>query len=150
MRRARPRNGSRIGGRSPERIPMPSRPAATGDVLTRRALNRALLERQMLLRRVRIPAADAIARLVGMQAQVPSNPYVALWSRLEGFQPDDLSRMLVERGAVRAPLLRTTIHLVTARDCLTFAPLLLPVHARTVRNTAFGKGTEGVDLDALL
>jgi hypothetical protein len=131
-------------------------PAATtggrgaGDVLSRRALNRALLARQMLLRRREMPAERAIEHLVGMQAQVPLNPYFGLWTRLEGFQPDELARMITDRSAVRSPLLRTTIHLVTARDCLTLSPLLQPVLERTLKSTAFGKGTTGVDSVALL
>ncbi|MGH2530828.1 MAG: winged helix DNA-binding domain-containing protein [Thermomicrobiales bacterium] len=120
------------------------------DVLTKRALNRALLERQMLLRRWQMPAAEAIEHLVGMQAQEPNNPYFALWSRLDGFQPADLSQLILDRAAVRTPVMRTTIHLLTARDCLTLNPLLLPVLARVLRSTPFGKGTADVDVEALM
>jgi hypothetical protein len=130
--------GTARGGREP------------ADVLSRRALNRALLDRQLLLGRRTMPAAEAIEHLVGMQAQVPGNPYVALWSRLEGFQPDELSRLIADRSAVRSPLLRTTVHLVTARDCLILSPLTLPVLARTLKATPFGRGVAGMEVEALL
>ena len=77
-----------------------------------------------------------IERLVGMQAQVPLNPYVALWSRLRDFEPHELSRLIAGRGAVRAQLMRSTIHVVTARDALALHPLTAPVLARTFAGQA--------------
>ncbi len=65
------------------------------EVLTRRALNRATMARQLLLERAELDALGAIEHLVGMQAQEPYDPYLALWSRLDGFVPDQLADLLL-------------------------------------------------------
>src|SRR4051812_8649773 len=84
-----------------------------GTVLGPRALNRALLERQLLLRRQHLRVADALDHLVGLQAQNPSGPYFGLWSRLEDFHPDDLASLIDRRLVVRIALMRWTLHVVT-------------------------------------
>jgi hypothetical protein len=123
----------------------------TPPVLTRRQLNRAILERQMLLRRERASPIGVIERLVGMQAQVPTDPYTALWSRIEAFDPTELSSDIAERRAVRVVmLLRTTIHLVSARDCLQIRPLLQPVAERQWRYSPFAKALAGIDVDEVV
>jgi hypothetical protein len=120
-------------------------------LLERRALNRARLERQLLLRRVRRPALEVVEHLVGMQAQEPRDPYVGLWARVEGFDPGELGGLLVNRAVVRSPLMRTTIHLVSAHDCLTLARLVRPVLERNFwTGSPFGRKVKGVDLDAVL
>jgi hypothetical protein len=124
-------------------MPKPS-PSDAARVLDRRALNRALLARQGLLRRWTIPAAEAVERLAGMQSQAPDPPYYGLWTRLEGFRPEELSRLLEERAVVRIALMRSTLHLVSARDCLALRPLLQLVLERAHRAT-YGRRMEGVD-----
>ena len=86
-----------------------------------------------------------IERLVGMQAQEPQNPYVALWSRLDAFDPAELSGLIAERRAVRAQLMRATIHLVSARDCLALHPITQPVLARTFKSP-WANGLAGADI----
>jgi hypothetical protein len=123
---------------------------AGGDVLDKRTLNRALLERQMLLRRSALPAADAIERLVGMQSQSPQAAYTGLWSRLEGFRAEELSSLIADRAAVRAPLMRATIHLVTARDALVLRPLVDDVLAQNFGGTGFARNVAALDVDELV
>jgi hypothetical protein len=125
-------------------------PMATAgqDVLSQRGLNRALLERQMLLRRASLTVAGAVEHLAGLQAQAPLPPYYGLWSRLEGFDPHELGRMLSDREVVRLTLMRGTVHLVTVRDALLLRPLVQVVIERS-HNGAFGRRMGGADLAEL-
>ena len=120
-------------------------------VLDRRALNRALLARQLLLARVRASAATTIERLVGMQAQAPNLPYVGLWTRLVDFRPEQLSRLIETRAAVRISLMRNTIHLVTARDAFGMKPLFMPLHERGyMHGSPWGRGMTESDVTAIV
>ena len=119
-------------------------------MLSARALNRALLERQMLLRRQELGAAAAIERLVGMQAQEPPAPYYGLWTRLEEFRPQELSELVETRAAVRGTLMRSTVHLVTARDFLGLRAVLQGVMERHFAGSPFAPRIEGVDYAELL
>jgi hypothetical protein len=85
-------------------------------VLTARELNRALLARQLLLERARTPIPRALERVGGLQAQYAPSMYVGLWSRLDGFERDQLTRALGRRSVVQATLMRATIHLVSRAD----------------------------------
>src|SRR5215216_6665783 len=85
-------------------------------VLTQRELNRAVLARQLLLERSRLSVPRALERVAGLQTQYAPSGYVGLWSRLADFARDDLTRALERRSVVQATLMRTTIHLVSARD----------------------------------
>jgi Winged helix DNA-binding domain len=95
-----------------------------------------------------MPVGDAVEHLVGLQAQAPMPPYYGLWSRLEGFDPNELGRMLTERVVVRLTLMRGTVHLVTVRDAVFLRPLVQPAVERA-HNGAFGRRMGGVDPDEL-
>ncbi len=121
------------------------------EVLSDRALNRALLQRQWLLARVPRDAATAVRHLVGLQAQEPVDPYVALWSRLQAFDPHELGGLLQERELLRMGLMRATIHLVTAEDALALRPLVHDVLVRGMRsNAAHRRALDAVDLDEVI
>jgi hypothetical protein len=128
----------------------------SAEVLSRRALNRALLDRQMLLRRAPLPVGpgraerviETVEHLGGLQAQAPFPPYYGLWSRLDGFRPDDLAGLLLNRAVVRIALMRGTIHLVSARDCVMLRPLTQPVMDRALK-PIFGKQLATVDTAAV-
>jgi hypothetical protein len=118
-------------------------------VLSKRDLNRSLLARQMLLEREPMPVAKAVDHLVGLQAQVPLSPYVALWSRIEGFDPAELSSLIERREAVRMGTLRGTIFLHGSEDALRLRPVVQPVLDRTWRSSSFARALDGLDLEAV-
>lgn len=127
------------------------RPVTTSSpapLLSRRALNRATLERQSLLSRSAMPVTEAVEHLVGMQAQTPHTWYTGLWTRLAGFRPEHAADLLTGRRLVRIPLMRSTIHLVSAADCLALRPVVQPVMERGL-NANFGRDLAGVDREEL-
>jgi hypothetical protein len=134
----------------PRHAPAPIDKELPPKILSQRALNRALLARQHLLRRRKVTAADEIEHLVGMQAQVPNSPYVGLWTRLDGFKPDQLADLINERSAVRLGIMRNTIHLVTDRDCIALRPLFSPVLERRLQASPFGRNLVGMEMRPLI
>ncbi|MEH0473677.1 winged helix DNA-binding domain-containing protein [Streptomyces sp. B21-097] len=121
--------------------------SAAVPVLGARALNRATLDRQLLLNRSPLSAAAAVRHLLGLQAQNVKPPYYALAARLDGFTPERLSALMADREVVRIVSMRSTIHTHTADDCLTLRPFVQPARDREL--THFRKGLAGVDLDRL-
>ena len=101
-------------------------------VLTQRELNRAVLARQLLLERVRLPIPRALERIAGIQDQYAPNAYIRLWSCLEGFRRQDLTRALERRSVVQATLMRQTIHVVSRRDFWPFAVAVRAAHREWV------------------
>ena len=115
-------------------------------VLTRRELNRALLERQLLLERQELTAVQAVGRLGGLQAQSTPSPYLSLWTRLDGFEREELTRHS-RRRLVKALLQRGTLHIVTPRDFWAIATarrelggiLWPPAYEKLVPSATLGK-----------
>jgi Winged helix DNA-binding domain len=89
--------------------------------LTQRELNRALLARQLLLERARLPVPRALERMGGLQAQYAPSMYIGLWSRVEDLERAAVTRALERRRVVQGTLLRSTIHLVSRADYWPFA-----------------------------
>ncbi|AQA26210.1 hypothetical protein BTZ20_4325 [Rhodococcus sp. MTM3W5.2] len=119
--------------------------------MSRRALSRATLDRQHLLRRADGDSAlTMVGHLFGLQAQAPMAPYFALWARLKGFRPADLSTLIEDRDVVRIVLMRGTVHAVTAADARALRPWVQPIMDADLRtNTLHKKGLAGMDIAAL-
>jgi hypothetical protein len=120
-------------------------PTTTRPLLDDRALNRALLDRQMLLARSDRRVDDAVRFIYGLQSQAPWSAYHALWARLAAFDPDELGTMLCERTAVRLVVMRGTVHLVDADDARTLRHLHAGFLARGLRASAWATELDGVD-----
>lgn len=123
-------------------------PKTTPPVLSTRALNRATLDRQLLLAPSLLSAEQAVHHLVGLQAQNTKPPYYALAARLDGFRPEALSGLMESRTVARIVSLRSTVHTHTARDAVVLRRL---VQAGAIDRELrmFRKGLDGVDLDRL-
>ena len=119
-----------------------------GAVLTTRALNRALLARQMLLERHARSAVDAVSTLVAMQAQVARPPFVGLWTRLHDFERGELTRALHDRRVVRVTSLRGTLHLMTAADYAAMRGAIHPMLTRGMQSILRGRAAS-FDLTAV-
>jgi hypothetical protein len=123
----------------------------SGDLLSNRALNRATLARQLLLERSAMAPLDAVEHLVGLQAQNPLDPYLALWARLDGFDPHTVGRLVEDRSLVRIVVMRSTIHLVTADDALLLRPITQPVATMEIaRHPEYAPQLVGIDMEPVL
>lgn len=121
-----------------------------GPRLSHDDLNRALLARQHLTAPRDATVLDEVRHLVGLQSQVPSSPYPALWARLARFSPADLADRLLDRSVVRIATLRGTVHLVAADDALELDALVRPSMVGYVRaKNAHGVALADVALDDL-
>lgn len=120
--------------------------------LSARRLNRATLERQLLLRREPLAAAEAVRRIVAMQAQEPATPYLALWNRVAGFDPAELHLAFTDRWVVKATLMRITLHVVHAADYSDFYAAMLPRlrAARLTNSQTNAARRSSIDADDLL
>ena len=117
--------------------------------LSLRALNRTTLARQLLLRRQKVKVATAVARVAGLQAQIPRPPFIGLWSRVDGFRRADLVRAIDRRDIVRGTLMRATIHLVSRDDFIEWRPTIQPVLTRLMKSV-LGKVLDQFDLDRIV
>ncbi|MFW2380585.1 MAG: winged helix DNA-binding domain-containing protein [Acidimicrobiales bacterium] len=112
-------------------------------------LNRATLQRQMLLRREPVTVNEAVRRIAALQAQSPSAPYVALWNRIADLDFDAVDQAFADRSLVKASLMRITLHAVDANDYPAFhtasTPLLRAARLNDRRYRDSGLTTEDAD-----
>ncbi len=121
---------------------------ASAPTLTTRQLNRATLARQMLLAREPAAATAVVERLAGLQAQLARPPFVGLWTRIEGFQRNDLIEPLLRREIIRATAMRGTLHLMSAADYVALRGALQPMLTKGMQ-AILRERAQGLDMDAL-
>jgi hypothetical protein len=115
-------------------------------ILDQRRLSRALLARQLLLERSRLPLTEALETVGGLQTQYAPAGYIGLWSRLEGFHRPELTAALEDRSVVQATVMRATIHMVSAVDYWPFAIATRPSREQWYLRAAVTQ-LRGVDMD---
>jgi winged helix DNA-binding protein len=120
--------------------------------LTARRLNRATVGRQLLLGREPLEVVDAVRRVVALQAQAAASPYLALWNRLDRFDPADLDAAFADQAVVKATLMRITLHAVHAEDYPAFhAAMVSSLRASRLHDRRFtSAGLSVADADAVL
>jgi hypothetical protein len=123
-------------------------PVTASDTITFRGLSRATLARQLLLERAKLPVAQAVERVGPLQAQDPWPPFVALWTRLEGFERQELLQALHDRSVVRATFLRATLHIVGAADFAAQRGAIVPVLTKGVK--LLGDRAAGLEQEPVL
>lgn len=115
-------------------------------------MNRATLDRQLLLHRARLPVDEVVRRVVALQAQEPASPYLALWNRMAGFVPEALTTAFAEGRVIKAPLMRITLQAVHRADYPAFRhAMAASLRASRVYDRRFkGLGLAAADADALI
>lgn len=129
---------------------VPSAGPASAPLLSERALNRALLSRQLLLDRAAVTPVAAIERLAGLQAQWSPAPYIGLWTRLARFAIADLEAALADHSVVKATVMRGTLHLLSARELPSYAVATAATRLDLWRNPKLERGIDLDDLEARL
>jgi hypothetical protein len=117
--------------------------------LSRRALNRATLARQILLQREKAKVVPAVERIAGLQAQLARPPFLGLWSRVEGFKREDLVRAVERREVVRGTLMRATLHLMSRKEFVAHRPALQSMLSQAMQGVLRDR-IKGLDADALV
>jgi hypothetical protein len=114
-----------------------------------RELGRATLARQLLLAREKVDVVEAVGRLGALQAQEPKPPFIALWSRVEGFEASALVEAFEAKTVVRGTLMRGTVHLARTEDFLRWQPVLAPLGVEGLSKVVGGR-LKGADLDGAI
>ncbi|MDQ3783737.1 MAG: winged helix DNA-binding domain-containing protein [Actinomycetota bacterium] len=119
--------------------------------ITARELNRSTLGRQLLLRRQPLGVADAVRRVVALQAQQAASPYLALWNRLTDFDPADLDAAFADGTLVKSNMVRMTLHAVHVDDYRAFREATEPsLRAAKLSDRFTASGLTVEDADALV